>query len=63
MTAGYAPILGYFLRAQPEPGDPSGIDSCAFFRLARLLPCNLFGSSLMTGMGSIVKAGTLVTGV
>jgi lipopolysaccharide transport system permease protein len=63
MTAVYAIMLGYFLKIQPEPGDPSGIDSYAFFLLAGLLPYNFFGASLTTGMGSIVNAGSLVTRV
>ena len=62
-TTIYPRILGYFLRTQPEPGDPSGTNPYAFFRLTRLLPYNSFGSSLTTGMGSIVNAGTLVTRV
>ena len=30
MTAVYAVVLGVFLKAEPAPGDPSGIDSFAF---------------------------------
>ena len=63
MTAVYAIMLGYYLRVTPEPGDPSGIDSYAFFLLAGLLPFNFFSASLTTGMGTIVNAGGLMTRV
>jgi ABC-2 type transport system permease protein len=63
MTAVYAIMLGYFLKVDPEPGDPSGIDVYAFFLLAGLLPYNFFAGSLTTGMGTIVNAGGLMTRV
>ncbi len=63
MTAVYAIMLGYFLKVDPDAGDPSGIDTYAFFLLAGLLPYNYFAASLTTGMGTIVNAGGLVTRV
>jgi lipopolysaccharide transport system permease protein len=63
MTAVYAIMLGYYLKVQPEAGDPSGITSYAFFLLAGLLPYNYFAASLTTGMGTIVNAGGLMTRV
>jgi lipopolysaccharide transport system permease protein len=63
MTAVYAIMLGYYLKVSPEPGNPSGISTYAFFLLAGLLPFNYFASSLTTGMGTIVNAGGLVTRV
>ncbi len=63
MTAVYAIMLGYYLKVTPEPGDPSGIDSFAFFLLAGMLPFNFFSAALTTGMGTIVNAGGLVTRV
>lgn len=63
MTAVYAIMLGYYLKVIPDPGDPSGITSYAFFLLAGLLPYNFFSSSLTTGMGTIVNAGGLMTRV
>lgn len=63
MTAVYAVMLGYYLKVQPDPGNPSGIHIFAFFLLAGVLPWNFFQNSLMTGMGTIANAGALVTRV
>jgi lipopolysaccharide transport system permease protein len=63
MTAVYAIMLGWYFKVTPEPGDPSGIDTFAFFLLAGVLPWNFFASSLMTSMGTIVGAGGLMTRV
>ncbi len=63
MTAVYAIMLGYYLKVTPEPGEPSGISSYAFFLLPGLLPFNFFSASLTTGMGTIVNAGGLMTRV
>jgi ABC-2 type transport system permease protein len=63
MTAVYAVILGFYFKVKPEAGDPSGIDTFAFFLLAGVLPWNFFNGSLMTSMGTIVGAGGLMTRV
>ena len=63
MTAVYAIMLGFYLKVVPEPGNPSGIDSFALFLLAGLLPWNFFSSALVSGMGTIVNAGGLMTRV
>jgi len=63
MTAVYAIMLGWYFKVTPEPGDPSGIDTFAFFLLAGVLPWNFFAGSLMTSMGTIVGAGGLMTRV
>ena len=63
MTAVYAVMLGFYFKVKPEPGDPSGIDTFAFFLLAGVLPWNFFSSSLTTAMGTIVGAGGLMTRV
>lgn len=63
MTAVYAIFLGFFLKITPRAGDPSGIDSFALFLLAGLLPWNFFNASLVSAMGTIVNAGSLMTRV
>jgi lipopolysaccharide transport system permease protein len=63
MTAVYALVLGTFLKATPEPGNPSGIDTFAFFLLAGVIPWNLFGGGLGASVGSIANAGGLITRV
>jgi ABC-2 type transport system permease protein len=63
MTAVYAIMLGFYFKVKPEPGDPSGIDTFAFFLLAGVLPWNFFSASLNTAMNSIVSAGGLMTRV
>ena len=63
MTAVYAVVLGVFLKAQPAPGDPSGIDTFAFFLLAGIVPWNLFAGGLGAAIGSVVNAGSLITRV
>jgi lipopolysaccharide transport system permease protein len=63
MTAVYAIVLGVFLKAQPAPGDPSGIDTFAFFLLAGVIPWGLFAGGLGAAIGSIANAGGLITRV
>jgi lipopolysaccharide transport system permease protein len=63
MTAVYALVLGTFLKSTPAPGDPSGIDTFAFFLLAGVIPWSLFAAGLGAATGSIVNAGGLITRV
>ena len=63
MTAVYALVLGTFLNAVPDPGDPSGIDTFAFFLLAGVLPWSLFAGGLGAAVGSVANAGGLITRV
>jgi lipopolysaccharide transport system permease protein len=63
MTAVYAVVLGVFLKAKPAPGDPSGIDTFAFFLLAGVVPWNLFAGGLGAAIGSVANAGGLITRV
>jgi lipopolysaccharide transport system permease protein len=63
MTAVYAIMLGVYFGISPEPGDPSGIDTYAFFLLAAMLPWNFFAASVTSSMGTIVNAGGLMTRV
>lgn len=63
MTAVYVLVLGTFLKITPAPGDPSGIDTFAFFLLAGVVPWNLFGGGLGAAIGSVANAGGLITRV
>lgn len=63
MTAVYSLMLTKFLKISPEVGNPSGIDTYAFFLLAGMLPFNFFSASLTTGMGAVANAGALMTRV
>jgi ABC-2 type transport system permease protein len=63
MTAVYALVLGQFFDVPPEPGDPSGIDTFAFFLLAGVIPWSLFAAGLGAAIGSVANAGGLITRV
>jgi ABC-2 type transport system permease protein len=63
MTAVYSVVLGVFLEATPSPGDPSGIDTFAFFLLAGVVPWGLFAGGLGAAIGSVANAGGLITRV
>jgi lipopolysaccharide transport system permease protein len=63
MTGVYVLVLGTFLKITPAPGDPSGIDTFAFFLLAGVVPWNLFGGGLGAAIGSVANAGGLITRV
>lgn len=63
MTAVYVLVLGTFLKITPASGDPSGIDTFAFFLLAGVVPWNLFGGGLSAAIGSVANAGGLITRV
>ena len=63
MTAVYALVLGTFLEARPEPGNPSGIDTFAFFLLAGVVPWSFFAGGLSAAIGSVANAGGLITRV
>jgi lipopolysaccharide transport system permease protein len=63
MTAVYALVLGSFFKIKPAAGDPSGIDTFAFFLLAGVIPWSLFAGGLGAAVGSIANAGGLITRV
>lgn len=50
----YSFVFYFIFRAQPEPGDPSGLDVFAIWLLCGLLPWLFFSSVVMTGAGSLV---------
>jgi len=63
MTAVYALVLGAILQITPPPGDPSGIDTFAFFLLSGVIPWTFFAGALGASVGSIANAGGLITRV
>lgn len=61
MTAVYTLVLGTFLKVALPAGDPSGIDTFAFFLLAGVIPWTLFAGGLGAAVGSVANAGGLIT--
>jgi ABC-2 type transport system permease protein len=53
-------VFKVLFKAQPEPGDPSGIDSFALFMLSGLIPWGFFSLVTSLGLGSILGNPTLV---
>ena len=56
----YTFAFSIILDANPEPGDPSGLSSYAFYLLCGLLPWSFFNISVTTAMTSVVTNGSLV---
>lgn len=56
----YTFAFSVILDANPEPGDPSGLSSYAFYLLCGLLPWSFFNISVTTAMTSVVANGALV---
>jgi ABC-2 type transport system permease protein len=56
----YTFAFSVILDANPGPGDPSGLQSYAFYLLCGLLPWSFFNISVTTAMSSIVTNGALV---
>lgn len=56
----YTFAFSLILRADPGPGDPSGLQSYALFLLCGLLPWTFFSVSVNTSMNSIVTNSALV---
>ncbi|MEQ8436771.1 MAG: ABC transporter permease [Ilumatobacter fluminis] len=56
----YTFAFSIVLRAEPPAGDPSGLDSYAFFLLCGLVPWTFFSVAVSTSMGAIVGNAALV---
>jgi len=56
----YSFAFSLVLRATPPVGDPSGLDSYAFFLMCGLLPWSFFSIAVSTSMTSIVQNSALV---
>ena len=53
-------VFGFFLKVDPPVGDPSGLDTFAFFLLCGLLPWTFLSTGLTGGMGSLIANANLI---
>lgn len=60
IMAVYTVVFSYIMRVQPEPGDPSGLDSYALWLLCGLLPWAYFVSVVNGGIGTVVGNAALI---
>lgn len=56
----YTIVFAIIIRAQPPPGDPSGLDAYPLWLLAGLLPWHFFAHSVTGGISSIISNGSLI---
>jgi ABC-2 type transport system permease protein len=56
----YTVVFGFFLRIQPSPGDPSGLDVFALWLLCGLLPWTFLSNAMSAGMGALLYNANLV---
>lgn len=56
----YTFVFGFILRAQPEPGNPSGLNVFALWLMTGLLPWAFFSNVVNQGMGSLVANEGLI---
>lgn len=61
--ATYSLVFSILLRAQPDKGDPSGLDVFALWLSCGLLPWLFFSNTVTTGMGVLVTNATLINKV
>jgi len=56
----YTFVFGFIFRANPAPGDPSGLNVFALWLLCGLLPWTFFSTVLTLGSGSLVANAGLI---
>lgn len=56
----YTFVFAFIFRAQPEPGNPSGLNVFALWLMCGLLPWTFFATVVNRGMGSIVENAGLI---
>jgi lipopolysaccharide transport system permease protein len=56
----YTIVFKYFLKQNPRPGDPSGLNVYALFLLCALLPWNFFQTCVMGSLGSLTGNASLI---
>lgn len=56
----YTLVFGFFLKVEPEPGNPSGLDVFAVWLMCGLLPWSFFANVVQQGMGAIIGNAGLV---
>lgn len=60
VMAVYSFVFSFFLRIEPEVGDPSGLQVFALFLLCGLLPFTFLSNSLTGGMSALIGNSNLV---
>jgi ABC-2 type transport system permease protein len=53
-------VFAFFLKVDPPPGNPSGIDAFALFLLAGLLPWTFLSNGMSGSMGSLLGNSNLI---
>jgi ABC-2 type transport system permease protein len=61
--ATYSVVFSVLLRAEPDKGDPSGLDVFALWLSCGLLPWLFFSNTVITGMGVLVGNANLINKV
>jgi lipopolysaccharide transport system permease protein len=56
----YTVVFSVFLRVQPDPGEPSGLNVFALWLLCGLLPWNFMSTGVAAGMNSLITNASLV---
>ena len=56
----YTVVFGFVLRAEPPPGEPSGIDIFTLWLACALLPWNFFANTVNGGMNALLGNANLV---
>lgn len=56
----YTFVFGFIFRAQPGPGDPSGLNVFSLWLLCGLLPWAFFATVVSSGMGSLITNAGLI---
>lgn len=56
----YTIVFSFFLRVEPPVGDPSGLDSYAFFLMSGLLPWMFLSNGVMGSVGSLTGNESLI---
>ena len=56
----YSVVFGFVLRAEPPPGEPSGIDIFTLWLACALLPWNFFANTVTGGMNALLGNANLV---
>jgi ABC-2 type transport system permease protein len=59
-VAVYWVVFGVFLKVEPEPGDPSGLDSFVIYLICALVPWNFFANTVSTSIEVLVGNAGLI---
>ena len=56
----YSLVFGFVLKAEPDPGNPSGLEVFALWLACALLPWNFFNNTVQGGMAALVGNANLI---